>query len=300
MASPLLIATLAGIAGVVALRVRAGLRHRDGFGRAQLAAVVGAVLLLAAVLVTPIATLGAHYLLTAHLVQVTVVMGFVPPLLLLGLQGWMRMPMARIPSLALRGLTHPAVAIVLVNVVFFGWHATPLYNACLEHEELYALQMVSLLLVSTAFWWPIVDPFGAAAMSSFFKLGYILLATIPQTFAGLTFALAAHPFYAVYATPPKVMGLAPLTDQQVAGACMALLSKIALFAAFSVVFLRMFSEGDQDDATGDDGGFGRNDDDDAPLPVRPWTPAWLGMLERGPIADEPAAPSRTREMAGSR
>jgi cytochrome c oxidase assembly factor CtaG len=298
-ASPVLLTTLAGVGAVLPLRALLARRSRTSIGRGRIAALGGATVLLAAVTVTPIATLSAHYSLTAHLVQVTVVMGFVPPLLLIGLGDRLRLPSGRITGRAGRVLVHPATAIVLVNVVFFGWHATALYETCLEHEELYALQVVTLLLVSVVFWWPIVDPLHRAVLSPFFKLGYILLATIPQTFAGLTFALATHPFYSAYAAARPVIGSGALPDQQIAGACMALLSKIALFAAFSVVLLRMLGEGGEaDDATGDDGGHGRGrDDDDAPLPVQPSMPAWLGLLETGPIVDEPAPP---RERVGAR
>jgi cytochrome c oxidase assembly factor CtaG len=296
-ASPVLLTTLAGVGAVLPVRLLAARRSAASIGRGRVAALGGAAVLLAAVTVTPIATLSAHYSLTAHLVQVTVVMGFVPPLLLIGLGDRLRLPAGRVTTAAGRVLVHPATAIVLVNVVFFGWHATALYETCLEHEELYALQVVSLLLVSLVFWWPIVDPLRRGVLSPFFKLGYILLATIPQTFAGLTFAVATHPFYSAYAAAPPVIGSGALPDQQIAGACMALLSKIALFAAFSVVLLRMLGEGDADDARGDDGGHGRGrGDDDAPLPVPPSMPAWLGLLESGPIADEPAAP---RERVGA-
>ena len=173
-----------------------------------------------------------------------------------------------------------------VNLVFFGWHAPVLYQACLDHPELYSVQAVSLLLVSLAFWWVIVEPHGSTGMSPLLKLGYILLATIPQTFAGLVFALAHHTFYPGYAAAAGQVGMAPLTDQQVAGACMALVSKLALFAAFSVVLWKMLEPAgaDSEPDRGDDGGGGPGDDrDDAPLPARPGAPAWLAMLDRGPV-----------------
>jgi len=87
---------------------------------------------------------------------------------------------------------HPLSALVMVNGVFFGWHAPPVYGACLDHPVLYDLQMLTLLGASVAFWWPIVIPAGQGkeGLSPLGKLGYILLATIPQTFAGMLLALA--------------------------------------------------------------------------------------------------------------
>jgi len=299
MLSPVLLATL-GVIVVIACRgVVSAHRRGERLNRWRTASLLTALLLLVLAVASPLATLAAHYLLSAHLIQVTLVMGVVPPLLLLGLPLRRSTTVPRWLRIAGGVVVHPATAIVLVNVVFFGWHATALYQACLEHEELYATQLLSLLLVSLAFWWPIVEPLGPSrwSMGALYKLGYILLATIPQTFAGLVFALAHHPFYAGYATAPVQLGIGSLVDQQIAGACMALLSKVALFAAFSVVLWRLFDEQEAGGETGDDGGGGQ--DDDAPTPVRPPTPAWLLLLERGPLSDEPA-PVRSRDAVGSR
>ena len=270
-------------------------RHR----RRRLLAAGSGLAALAVALLSPLATLADHYLLTAHLVQVTLVMGFAPPLLLLGLPA--RLPAAPRPLRLLgRALVHPACAIVLVNAVFFGWHAPVLYDAALQHPSLYAVQQLMLFLVSVAFWWAIVEPTGPGpwTMSGLLKLGYILLATIPQTFAGLLFALAQHVFYAPYAAAPRVTGLDALGDQQLAGALMAILSKLALFAAFSVVLWRVLDGEGQDSEPDDDGGgHGRGGDDDRPHPVPPDAPAWLELLRSGRTVPEPTP--MLREPGGS-
>jgi len=294
--SPVLVSALGVITAVVCWRMVSARRHGRPLAGWRNGAALLAILLLGIAFVSPLATLAGHYLLTAHLFQVTLVMGFAPPLLLLGLDPasvratrWGR---------RMEWITHPVLAILLVNAVFFGWHAGPLYRACLLHPELYAVQQVSLLLVSLGFWWPIVKPGGCGrwCMGSWGKLGYILLATIPQTFAGLLFALAHRAFYADYADAARSIGVNPLTDQQLAGACMAVLSKLALFAAFSVVLWRMLEPGGADGDVDDDSGGG--DGRDAPAPVRPGAPAWLRLLDGPPLRDEP--PVRRRPAAAGR
>lgn len=253
-----------------------------------------ALALLLVAFVSPLATLAAHYWLTAHLLQLTLVMGVIPALLLLAVPPGVEAP----PWL--RRLAHPLPAILVVNLAFFGWHASPLFDLALRHESLYAAQQVSLLAASLAFWLPIIEP-GAVArrgLAPLPKLGYILLATIPQTFAGLAFALARHPFYATYASAPRVLGLGVLTDQQIAGACMALLSKIALFTAFSVIFVRLLAEDGDGDTDDDGGGGGRRGG--SPVPGPAGIPVWLGELRGGRTVDEPAPPRRSRELAGTR
>jgi len=294
--SPVLVSALGLVVAALCWRVVTSRRQgRPVVGWRNGAALLATVLLGVAY-VSPLATLAAHYLLTAHLVQVTLVMGFVPPLLLLALDPasvrgarWGR---------AMEWAVHPVLAMLLVNVVFFGWHIRPIYQACLLHPELYALQQVSLLVVSLGFWWPIVKPGGCGrwCMGSWGKLGYILVATVPQTFAGLLFALAHRAFYADYADAARSLGVNPLTDQQLAGACMAVLSKLALFAAFSVVLWRMLEPGGAEGDVDDDGGGG--DDRDAPTPVRPGAPAWLGLLDGSRLRDEP--PVRHRPATADR
>ena len=296
--SPLLLATLCGVAALACVRVRAARRRVEAIGGWRAASLGAALLLLAVSFVSPLATLSGGYLLTAHFVQITLVMGFAPPLLLLGLprpDTGRRRP--RLLATAFDVAVHPAVAIVLVNVVLFGWHDPAIYDAALAHPELDALQQLSLFAVSLAFWWSIVEPDGRSprSLSPLLKLGYILLATIPQTFAGLIFALARHPFYPGYTSAPEVLGMTHLADQQIAGACMALVSKLALFAAFSVILWRMFDAEAVDGETPDDGSDGGGNDDREPAPVRPPSPAWLSLLDSGSMPDEPAPPPRVRE-----
>jgi cytochrome c oxidase assembly factor CtaG len=247
----------------------------------------------------PIWSLAAHSLLTAHLIQVTLIMGFAPPLLLLGRPQDARCQLPHWTRRAGRVITQPVVAIVVVNTVFFAWHATVPFNASLRSQGLYALQMATLLLVSLAFWWPIVASGSAnrKPISPFQKLGYILFATIPQTFAGMTVALASHPLYSAYTGVPREFGLSLMSDQQIAGACMALVSKIALFAAFTVVLVRMLGEeADDADASDDNGRDGGGGEPDTPTPLGSLTPSpgWFALVET-----EDTARSHERVPAGA-
>jgi putative membrane protein len=250
----------------------------------------GGVVLLALALISPITTLAEHYLLTAHLIQVTVVMAVVPPLMLLAIPRSTSLRIPRVARAVMRFSTHPVVAMIAVNVVFFGWHATALYDPALRNPMLYSLQQSSLFLVSLAFWWPIVRPNDTSRLgtSPLLKLGYILFATIPQTFAGITVALSHQPLYHHYVSAPRILGVGVMADQEIAGACMALLSKIALFAAFSIVFFRMLNATwTQDD---DDSGGSRRQRPEAPTPC-PASPApapsWWSQLGNGPTVPEP-------------
>ena len=295
--NPLLLGAIAVTAlGVVGLRRRA---PRQTHSAERWIALASALVLLALVWISPVSTVAQHYLLTAHLLQITLLMGAVPPLLLLALPLHPRVHVPRAVGALLRALVHPIPAVLLVNVAFFGWHLSPPYDAAMADWRLYAAQQLTLLLASIAFWWPIVSPLSppAKAISPLSKLGYILLATIPQTFGGLIVALAHHPLYEVYTSAPRLLGISVMSDQQIAGACIALVSKVSLFAAFFVIFMRALQSSPEADEGGGGGGGGRPHSG-APMPIPSGTLGWLRDVEQGHTVSEPE-PARVRQPAVS-
>jgi cytochrome c oxidase assembly factor CtaG len=268
---------------------------------AQKLALITALALLVVIWISPLATLAQHYLLAAHLVQVLILMGPVPALLLLSLPRNAGISPRTVP-LPLRLAVHPIVAIVAINVGFIAWHLTSTYDAALAHWWLYDSMQATLLVVSLLFWWPIVTPCSppARALTEFGKLGYIVLATIPQTLGGLLVALAGHVLYPGYGAGPQLVGVGALTDQQIAGASIALVSKIALFAAFWVVFMNLLSTG-SDGREEDDGGGGGGDGGSSPrldAPRPSGLPRWLDDIGDGLTTDEPL-PKPVRVPVGS-
>src|SRR5579863_836516 len=261
----------------------------------------GAIALLVGIWITPLATLAQHYLLAAHLLQVLILMGPVPALLLLSLPKDAGIDPTSVPRV-LRLAVHPAVAIVALNAGFIVWHVTPVYDAALASGWLYDLMQATLLLVSLLFWWPIVTPCSppARALTGFGKLGYIVLATIPQTLGGLQIALAGHVLYPGYGAGPQLVGVDALTDQQIAGASIALVSKVALFAAFWVVFMNLLSTGSdgREDDGGGGGGGGSSPRLDAPRPRPSGLPRWLDDVGDGRTTEEPT-PRPVRVPVGS-
>src|ERR1700693_3725180 len=248
--------------------------------RGRRIALTSACVVLVAIWISPLATLAQHYLLAAHLIQVLILMGPVPALLLLSLPRNAGIVPRSVP-LPLRLAVHPIVAIIAVNAGFILWHLSPAYDAALAQGLLYDLMQTTLLLVSVLFWWPIVTPCSAPAraLTGFGKVGYIVVDTMPQTLGGLLVALAGHVLYPAYGAGPQLVGIDAMTDQQIAGASIALVSKIALFAAFWVVFMNLLgagSDGREDDGGGGGGAGGSSPGLEGPRPRPAGRPAWVG------------------------
>src|SRR5215472_11345344 len=127
--SPSLEPVLGAGAGVALLAVALLLWHgRSTRRRLRWLALIAAVLLLGAIWFSPLNTAAQHYLLSAHLLQITLLMGAIPPLLLLALPRDPRVHVPRPLRRALRFWVHPLVAIIAVNGAFFGWHISAPYQ----------------------------------------------------------------------------------------------------------------------------------------------------------------------------
>jgi len=296
---PLLLAVIAAV--LVGCAWVAG-RAVEPLSRGRRWSLAAALVLLVGAWISPLATVGEHYLLAAHLIQALVVMGPVPALLLLSLPRDAGISPRSVPR-PFRLAVHPVVAIIALNAGFIAWHVTPAFDAALAHVWLYDLMEISLLLVSLLFWWPIVTPCSppARALSGFGKLGYIVLATLPQTLGGMLVALAGHVLYRGYGAGPRLVGFDPMTDQEIAGASIALVSKIALLAAFFVVFMNLLNAG-TDGREEDDGGGGGGSNPrlDAPHPRPSGVPRWLEDVGDGRTTEEPTVmPRPVRVPAGT-
>ncbi|MGE5335436.1 MAG: cytochrome c oxidase assembly protein [Nitrososphaerota archaeon] len=82
-------------------------------------------------LFSPLDIIGMNFLLTAHMIQHVFFSVIGPPLLLLGIPGWMVAPFFRGARARRVGriLTHPVVAFGLYNLNMWVWHIPPLLDA---------------------------------------------------------------------------------------------------------------------------------------------------------------------------
>ena len=132
-----------------------------------------------------------------------------------------------------RFATHPAFALPLWVGNYFFWHAPPVYDAALRHQAwLIHVEHGCYFATGILFWWPLVQdlprrlPSGARAAYAF--AAFVLAAPL-----GLLLALVPKPAYDFYVHAPRLWGLSPITDQQIAGVTMAGEQAIVLFASSS-------------------------------------------------------------------
>ena len=121
---------------------------------------------------------------------------------------------AALPRNAMRLPGSLAAWTLLQALVFWSWHAPPLYAAALSNDAVYWLMQASLLLAATGFWTAIRRSAAPAAVGA-------LLATMVQMgLLGALITFAGTPLYAPHLAGTFAWGLTPLDDQQLAGLIM--------------------------------------------------------------------------------
>ena len=235
--NPEALVVVPGLAGMYALAVR---KHGAPPLR-QLSFAAGVVLLLA-VTITPIHTLGVERLLLVHLLQNVVLAEWAPLLLVLGLTPALAARVAVVPGV--RVLTHPAVALPLWVGNYIVWHLPPVYDAALRSpHSLLHLEHACYLATGLLLWWPVVHD-TPRRLGSATRAAYVFGAFLLASPIGLVLALVPEPIYDFYEAAPRTWGLSAITDQQLAGVTMALEQAFVFFAVFAVFFARFLAEQD--------------------------------------------------------
>lgn len=206
---------------------------------ARTAAFLAACLLVAAVTLSPLATIALHYHLWAHLVQNVALAEWAPALAVLGIPPTLaaRLTRARLA----RRLTHPLLTLPIWLAAYGLWHVPPLYDAALRHRALLDLEHATYFAAGCLLWWPVFQaeprrlPPGA-------KSAYLFAAFVFASPLGLLLALLPSPLYGFYEAAPRLWGLDALTDQQIAGVAMAVSEAVVFFGVFAWFFVRFLAE----------------------------------------------------------
>jgi cytochrome c oxidase assembly factor CtaG len=230
---------------LIAVYALAARRHRPA--RWRVACFAGAIAILLAVSVTPLGTLALHYVLWAHLVQNVALAEWIPLLLVASVTPGLAAGIAR--ARAVRALTHPLVALPLWLGSYLVWHVPVAYEAALEHHALLHLEHLTYLSTGLLLWWPVVHSH-PWSLTSGAKSAYLFAAFVFASPLGLLLALLPSPLYDFYVEAPRLWGLTPLTDQQLAGIAMAVSESIVFFAMFTLYFVRFMAEESEGSAAG--------------------------------------------------
>ncbi len=195
-------------------------------------------------LISPVDYLGEHRLLYAHMVQHLMLGDLAPLLVVLGLTGAVLRPVLAIGWVRrLRFLAHPLVALPLWIVSLYVWHSRVLYQAALHHDGIHALEHFSFFTFGALMWAAVIEPLpGPVWFGNGYKALYTLVVRAAGAILANLFIWSGHPLYPYYVGRDIRAGVAPLTDQQIAGAIMFIEGSIVTLLAFAWLFVRAARE----------------------------------------------------------
>ncbi len=192
---------------------------------------------------TPLDTLSDDYLFSVHMTQHLLLTLIMPPLLLIGVPGWLIWPLfARWPALLAlgRALTRPVTAFALFNVIFIGYHVPAVYGLAQESEPLHILGHLLFMTTGVITWWPVLSPLRELPpLAPPLQMLYLFLQTLPSQALGALLTFNATPLYEHYAAAPRVWGfMTAQADQELGGLIMWVIGGAFFLGAFAAVFLR--------------------------------------------------------------
>jgi putative membrane protein len=192
---------------------------------------------------SPLHDLADQYLASAHMLQHVLLTLVAAPLLLAGVPSWVWQGLFRVRGVlpVARVLTHGVVALGVVNATILLVHLPPTVDLQLREWWFHLFAHAALLGAGLLLWWPVLSEVPELPPLSYpLQMGYLFLQSlIPSVMASfITFSTTL--VYDAYETAPRIWGITPMDDQQIAGGLMKLMGSIILWIFIAVAFFRWY------------------------------------------------------------
>jgi putative membrane protein len=203
---------------------------------------------------SPLAALD-HQSLTIHMMKHLLLMTVAAPLILAGAPmfplvcGLPKLfikshpPLARLPARWLeRCLMHPVLCWLAGAAAVIGWHLPVAFQLGMRFHWVHDLGDVCFLVAGLLFWWPIVQSSPSPTRSPQWSMAlYLFLATLPCDILSAFLVFCNRLAYPFYLSTSQQFSLAPLQDQECAGALMWVWITFAYLIPAVVITMRILS-----------------------------------------------------------
>ena len=205
----------------------------------------GLALILAAIC-SPLGGVAQQGLLTAHMLQHTLIGAVAPLLLLLGMpRPFATAVLSERAQRRIERIQNPLITFPLWTLTTIVWLLAPVHHAVLENGGLWILQQASFLVFGLLLWAPVVESLPAPR---WFGTGVKSVYMLGVWIVGLTIAnvywFSGTAFYSSHAEAARAWGVEPLEDQANAGTVMMVLHCLLAFGAITYLFFRQAREGE--------------------------------------------------------
>jgi putative membrane protein len=216
----------------------------------QSVALIAALLAILVALTGPLDELTRERSFAVYIFQQMLLVFVVPPLLLLGLPGWMLRPLMlnRFVEPVARIMTRPLFAFLLFASVFTLIHYPMVCDRICHVHPFYGNLHVLLLFTGCLLWWPLLSPLPEYPRMSYpMQIMYLFLLMIPMTAVAAPITLAGSVLYVFYIGGTHPLGLTPMADQVLGGLIMWVGQGTYIMFVFTAIFYRWSRWDDQEE-----------------------------------------------------
>lgn len=193
---------------------------------------------------SPLHELSEGYLATAHMLQHVILTLVAAPLLLAGVPGWLWQALLRIPGAMpiARVITKPVVAFAIFNAALLMIHLPETIDLQLRVHSFHLLMHIVLVATGLLMWWPILSPLKELPrLSPPLQMGYLFMQSLLPAVMASFITFSDTVVYDYYAQAPRLWGISPIEDQQIAGGAMKLIGTGILWTYMTVVFFKWYA-----------------------------------------------------------
>jgi putative membrane protein len=195
---------------------------------------------------SPLNYLSHHYLFSAHMMQQSLILFVMPPLILYGMPAWFIRKIFRRTLLEkiLPVIIQPILAVVVFNSLLSFYHFPFIYDWLMSDRAMYFGTFYHFILLLSAFqmWWIIVGPLPELdRLTELLKVTYIVINGLLLYPACALIIFANDLIYKTYANAPQITELlSAMDDQQLGGVIMKIMQEGVFVVLLAILFKRWY------------------------------------------------------------
>jgi len=196
-------------------------------------------------ILSPLHILSDQYLFSAHMVQHVLITLIAPPLIILGIPGWLISPILKRnkPLRVIKFIVHPVVAIITFNFIFAIWHIPELYDYSVKYHWIHVSEHILFIFSSIIMWWPLCSKSPELPRIPYpIQMIYLFVMSLSQIIVFGIITFSTEPLYDHYINAPRLWNITPLLDQQLGGIIMKVGSGFLFLFLLIIVFFKWFKE----------------------------------------------------------
>ncbi len=192
---------------------------------------------------SPLHGLADEYLASAHMLQHVLLTLVAAPLLLAGIPAWVWQALLRLRGVlpVARLLTNGLMALAVFNAVMLLIHLPSAVDLQLREWWFHLFAHSSLLVAGLVRWWPVLSTVPELPRLAYpVQMGYLFLQSLVPAVMASFITFSDRAVYQAYVEAPRIWGISPLADQQIAGGIMKLMGTIILWSFITVAFFKWY------------------------------------------------------------